>query len=124
MRNRTVTLSLFGLLILLFLVYFIVQNTLLPSGEPVKGQLNNIILYAEQGKWEDAENSAARLTELWDRNKFLLALNYAEADYSLFMENLSRIRGAIRTKDDTETVSQALSTLKLWDNFIKVVPQP
>lgn len=124
MRNRTVTLLLFGLIVLLFLAYFIAQNTLLPSGEPIKTQLNNIIQYAQQDKWQEAENSVNQLLQLWDRNKYLLAFNYAEADYSIFMDNLSRIQGAVMTRNDTETVSQALSTLKLLNNFIKIVPQP
>ncbi|MFZ5986620.1 MAG: DUF4363 family protein [Bacillota bacterium] len=124
MRNRTVTISLFGLIILLFLAFFVAQNTLFPSGEPIKSHLNNIIQYAEQGKWEEAENSVNKLLELWEKDKYFLALNYAEEDFSLFMENLARIQGAIKTKDDTETVSQAKSTLILWHNFIKVIPQP
>lgn len=124
MRNRTVMLSLAGLIILIYLAYFIMQGTVFPSGEPIKGELNNIIQYAQQEKWEEAEDSANRLIDLWDKGKYLLALNYAEADYSLFMDNLSRIQGAIKTRDDTEAVNQALSTLKLWDNFTKIVPQP
>ncbi|MCX7709477.1 MAG: DUF4363 family protein [Clostridia bacterium] len=124
MKNKTVTLSLFGLILSLFLAYFITQHTWFPSGEPIKGHLNNIIQYAQQEKWAEAENSANELSTLWDKGKYLLAVNYAEADYSLFMDNLARIQGAIKTRDDTETVSQALSTLKLWDNFIRVVPQP
>ncbi len=124
MRNRAITYSLLGLILLLFIAYFTVQNTIFPSGQPIVNELNNIIQYAQQDKWAEAENSASKLVKDWDKVKYLLALNYAEADYLLFLDNLSRIQGAIKTKDDTETVSQALSTLKLWTNFTKVVPQP
>jgi hypothetical protein len=113
-----------GLIILIFLAFFIVQHTLFPSGEPIRSHLNNIIRYAQQDKWEEAEKSVNELLHLWDKDKYLLAINYAEADYSLFMDNLSRIQGAVKTKDDTEAVNQALSTLKLWDNFIRLIPQP
>ncbi|MGE4283885.1 MAG: DUF4363 family protein [Clostridia bacterium] len=91
---------------------------------PGHKQINKIIQYAQQDKWAEAEDSANKLEKDWNRAKYLLALNYAEADYSLFLDNLSRIQGAIKTKDDTETVSQALSTLKLWNNFTRVIPQP
>lgn len=124
LRNRTVTYTLLGLIFILFFLYFTVQNIAFPSGQPIVNQLNDIIEYAQQEKWTDAEKTANELMVSWHKAKYLLSLNYAEADYSLFIENLSRIQGAIKTRDDTETVSQALSTLKLWDNFIKVVPQP
>lgn len=124
MKNVTITYSLFGLVILLFAGYFIAQNIIFPSGKLIVDELNNIIEYAQQDKWTEAEASANKIIKAWDKEKYLLAFNYAEADYSLFLDNLSKMRGAIKTKDDTETVSQALSTLEFWDNFIKVIPQP
>jgi hypothetical protein len=124
LRNKTITYSLLGLILLLFTVYFIVQNTIFSPGRPIVNELNNIIQYAQQGMWVEAEDSVNKLEKSWYKTKYLLALNYAEADYSLFLDNLSRIQGAIKTKADTETVSQALSTLKLWNNFTKVVPEP
>lgn len=124
MRNKTITYSLFGLILLLFIAYFTVQNAILPSGKSIVNELNDLIQYARQDKWGDAEDSANKLVKDWDMVKYLLAINYAEADFSLFLDNLSRIKGAIKTKDATETVSLALSTLELWNNFTKVVPQP
>ncbi len=124
LRNKTITYSLFGLILLLFIAYFTVQNAILPSGKSIVNELNNLIQYAQQDKWEDAEDSVNKLFKAWDMVKHLLAINYAEADYSIFLDNLSRIKGAIKTKDTTETVSLSLSTLELWNNFTKVVPQP
>ena len=124
MRNRTITFSLLCIILLIFIAYFTAQNLLFPAGQPIVNHLNNIIQYAQQDNWPAAEDSSNKLMDSWEKGKYLVALNYAEADYSLFLDNLSRIQGAIKTKDDTEIVSQALSTLKLWNNFIKVVPQP
>ncbi len=124
MRNRAVTLYLLGLVLLLYLIYFMVQNIFFPAGEPIKSQLNHIIEYVSQNNWNEAEITAIRLVESWDRNKYLLMFNYAEEDFSLFIDNIARLKGAIKTKDDTEAVSLALSSLELWDNFNKVIPQP
>lgn len=124
MRNRTITYSILGIIILLFFTYFVAQNIVFPHGQPIVNQLNDIIQYAEQDKWAEAEDSFNKLMASWEKGKYLLAINYAEADYSLFIENLARMQGAIEIKDDMETVSQAQSMLKLWNNFIKVVPQP
>lgn len=124
MRNRTITYSLLCVILVIYITYFTALNLLFPKGQPVADQLNHIIQYAQQGNWLAAEDSANKLMDSWEKGKYLLAFNYAEADYSLFLDKLSRIQGAIKTKDAAETVSEALSALILWENFIKAVPQP
>ena len=124
MRNRTITYGILGLVLAVFVIYFTFQHLLFPSGQPIVNQLNYIIEYAQQGKWEEAEVSVNKLLDMWNKGKYLLALNYAESDYSLFLDNISRIRAGIKTRNATETVSQASSTLKLWENFTRLIPQP
>lgn len=124
MRNKTITYGILGIILIIFIIYFSVQSIIFPSGQPIVDHLNNIIQYAQQNKWDEAEHSVNSLLESWGKVKYLLALNYAEADYSLFMDNISRIQGGVKTKDTTETVNQSLSTLKLWENFRKVIPEP
>ncbi|KNY25672.1 DUF4363 family protein [Pseudobacteroides cellulosolvens] len=124
MRNRTITYGLLGIILLIFIIYFAAQRIVFPSGQPIVSHLNYIIEYAQHDKWEEAEQSVNKLLESWEKGKYLLALNYAEADYSLFLDNISRIKGGIQTKDVAETVNQSLSTLKLWENFKKFIPEP
>jgi len=82
LRNRTVTISLAAIIILIYLLYFFIQNIVLPSGEPIKSHLDNIIQLVQQGKWNEAEASSDQLLKLWDRYEHLLAFNYSEADFS------------------------------------------
>lgn len=124
MKNKTITYSLLGIIVFVFVIYFIVQNFVSPTDQIIQNELNNIVLCAQQDKWEEAGQSVTKLLKSWEKAKYLLALNYAEADYSLFLDNISRIQGGVKTKDVTETVNQSLSTLKLWENFKKVIPQP
>ncbi len=124
MRNRTITYALLGITLLLYIAYFAIQSIVFPAGEPIVKDLEDIARYAQQEQWEEAEASTEKLLNSWDKGRYLIAFNYAEADYFLFLDNLSRMRGAVKTKDATETVSQALATLRLWENFIKVIPQP
>ena len=124
MRNKTITLSLFAIVLGLFIFFFILKEYTFPSGEPVTGQLNNIIKYAKQENWPKAAAEAKALDHEWDEKQHILFLNYAETDIFLFDDSLSRIQGGIQSEDVDETVSQALSALKLWKNFIKVIPSP
>ncbi len=124
MRNRTVTLALLGLVLFWFVAYFLGQRTVFTSEMAMETRLEGIIQYAERNQWEQAEESFNQLMAEWEKRKYYLALNYAEADYSLFIENLARTRIAIASKDAAETVSQARAALVLWRNFTKVIPEP
>lgn len=124
LKNNTITFALFGLILLIFVLFFAAQSSVFPKGEPITGCLNQIIACAQQDKWEEAEKSLNELMKAWEKGRYLLSINYAEADFSLFMDNITKMQGAIQTKDRTETVCQALSTIELWQNFNKVIPEP
>lgn len=124
MKNQTITLLLFVIIIAIFSAFFIVQNGILKSTNEINIHLNFIINHAEEKKWEEARESLDALNAIWDKQKYLLAINYAEADYSLFIDNLARIEGAIKAQDSVEAICQAEANLKLWENFRKIIPSP
>lgn len=124
LSNKAVNVALFGIVLLIFLLYFVTIHTVLPSGEPIKGQLQSLIDYAGEEKWEDAQNSLEDLNKTWNRIKFLIALNYGEADYPIFLEYLGRLKTAVKTRDASQVTTDAAAALALWKNFIKVIPEP
>ena len=124
MESKTITITLLGVVLFIFILYFITRSSIYPSDRTIKVELNNIIKYVQENKWNNAEESVNILMKAWDRAKYLLAVNYAEEDYSIFVENLAGIQGGVKAKDYGETVNQALSCLKLMENFTKIIPQP
>lgn len=124
MKNQVITTLLFCIILGIFVAYFIIQNYFLFSTKQINEQLNNIIIYANEKNWHKAEESLNRVEDFWNYQKYIVALNYAEADYSLFMDNLARIQGAIKAKDEAETICQAEANIKLWKNFTKIIPSP
>jgi len=124
MRSGTVTLALLGLVLFWFGAYFLGQRAIFTSEIAMESRLAGIVRYAETNQWEQAEESFNRLMAEWEKRKYYLALNYAEADYSLLVEYLTRTRVAIEAQDAAETISQARSAIVLWRNITKVIPEP
>jgi hypothetical protein len=124
LKNQTITAVLFVIIIFIFISFFTIQNVILNSTKEINKHLNLIINHAEEKKWEEARESLDTLNAIWDKQKFFLAINYAEADYSIFIDNLARIDGAIKTQDSVEAICQAEANLKLWENFRKIIPNP
>lgn len=124
MSNKAVTISLFGLLGAIFFGYFVVLNNVVLRDKPIEHYLNDIMTYVSEENWTGAQDAINELEKKWNSTKFILALNYAEADYSMFMEFIGRIKSSVKTKDRSQAGSDAAAALELWDNFIKVIPQP
>jgi hypothetical protein len=124
MSNRLITLGLFGLIMTIFGSYFIIQRINFPAGEPVKGYFQGIIQDAGRDQWEKAIRKSDQLQKIWRQKRFLVMLNYSEADYQFFEDALHRLAAAVRTGDRYHTISQAMVGLELWENFLKLVPEP
>jgi len=124
LKNQTITAVLFVIILFIFISFFSIQNVILNSTKEINKHLNLIINHVEEKKWEEARVSLDALNSTWDKQKFLLAINYAEADYSIFIDNLARIEGAIKAQDSVEAICQAEASLKLWENFRKIIPSP
>lgn len=124
MSNKAVTQSLFGIISGFFLCYFLIFNNIILKDKPIEQHLNNIIEYANEGNWVEAKNILNKLEDDWNRIKYPLTLNYAEADYSLFLELLGRMRSSIKSEDANQTASDATAALSIWGNYMKVIPLP
>ena len=55
--------------------------------------------------------------------KFLLALNYAEAEYPVLLEYLGRLKASVEAKDTSQVTTDVAAALALWKNFIKIIPE-
>lgn len=124
MSNRWITFALLGLILLWFSLYFIVQRSVFPSGEPIKGLLQEIIQQSENGEWNTASRCVKHLKLEWERHKFLVALNFSETDYQVFEDTIYELTAAVETKEAFEAISRAKKGQKLWNNFLKLIPEP
>jgi hypothetical protein len=124
MGNRFITITLLAVILSIFTLYFILRDSVLAPGQPIQGRLQNIIENARLNKWAAAARQARLLQEAWERQKYLMLFNYAEADYQTFEDNMYVLTAAVEAKDAFETVSRAKIGQKLWENFSKIIPEP
>lgn len=124
MSNRLITIGLFCLIMTIFGSYFIVRKINFPAGEPIKGYFQGIIRDANRKDWDQAKLKVDQLKEVWRQKRFLVMLNYSEADYQIFEDSIYRLASAVHTRDQYQTISQAMVGTELWENFLKIVPEP
>jgi hypothetical protein len=86
--------------------------------------LDRIKGLAETDEWETACTLTQELENQWTRQKRLLALNFAEQDFSDFDDALCRVRSAVLVNDKSMTVSECTVAKELYNNLIRLIPEP
>ena len=71
-----------------------------------------------------ARRAADRAAQLWNQGNFLVAVKYAESDYTLLSLTLTRMRAAIARMVEPGALEVGLSCLYLFNNIASVAPQP
>lgn len=124
LKNKTITIGGLVIIILLFLIYFLSFYYIEKSQQSIASNLQNISIYAQQENWVAAKDEVNKLEERWNRIKPLLTLNFAEADYFVLIEYLGRIKGDVGLQEKEQTITDVSAVLNVWQNLIRVIPQP
>lgn len=125
MSQKAIGWMLAGLIALLLGVTMLGQMFLFNWGDRnFTGEVKTALKQAQTGDWAGAERAASRASQLWEQGNFLVAVKYAETDYTLLNLTLTRFRVAIARQDEPSAQREGLSSLYLFNNITSVAPQP
>ncbi len=125
MPQKAIGWTLIGLIALLLGATMLGQTLLFNWGDRnFTGEVETALRQAETGDWTEAERAANRAKQLWDQGNFLVAVKYAESDYTLLNLCLTRFQAAIIKKGEPSAQREGLSCLYLFGNITSVAPQP
>ncbi len=125
MTQRQIGWTLISLIMLMLGALMLGQMFLFNWGERnFSGEVEAALQSARDGDWAGSERAADRAAQLWNRGNFLVAVKYAESDYTLLSLTLTRMRAAIARKDEPGALKEGLSCLYLFNNITSVAPQP
>jgi hypothetical protein len=125
MTQKAVGWTLAALLALLLGATMLGQMFLFNWGDrSFTGAVEGALKRAGTGDWAGAEQSADRAAQLWNQGNFLVAVKYAETDYTLLNLALTRFRAAVAKRDEPNAEKEGLSCLYLFKNITSIAPQP
>lgn len=125
MTQKAIGWTLVALLALLLGATMLGQMFLFNFGDRnFNGEVESALRQAGTGDWAGAERSADRAVQLWNQGNFLVAVKYAESDYTLLNLTLTRFRAAIAKRDAQSAEKEGLSSLFLFKNITSIAPQP
>lgn len=124
MNNKTITLGLAAIIVILLAAFFITQNYIYDNGNKIENTLAGMTHAASQNDWAAAEKSLDDFYNIWTSVKYLTALNNAEQDFSDMSDAVENLRGAIEIRDQYKTIQITKQIIGHWKNFKNLVPEP
>ncbi len=125
MTQKALAWTLIGLITLLLGATMLGQKLLFDAGDRhFTGEIEAAMEKAEAGDWSSAEQAANRANDLWNQGNFLVAVKYAESDYTLLNLTLTRFRAEIAHRDASGARREGASCLYLFKNITSPAPQP
>lgn len=125
MTQKFLAWVLIGTIVILLGAMMVGQKLLFDFGDRnFTGEIKTAMESADAGDWAKAEQSAHRAAQLWNEGNVLVAVKYAESDYSLLNIFLARFQVSIVKRDAKTARSDGVSCLYLFNNITSPAPQP
>ena len=124
MNSKTITWGL-GVIVIMFLtVFFVSQNFIFDRGNRIENIMVEITKAIKDENWIQADKSFNDLNEIWEKGKYLVALNNAEQNFLDMDNSMQMLEGAIETKDNKGAVQITKRIQGQWKSFRKIIPEP
>lgn len=125
MKEKTIALTILIILITFYSSITIAQKIYFNSGDRnFAGSIENAMTFSKQGNWEMAEKEAAKVSKIWAKGNPLIALKYAESDYSLLNIYLAYFDVAVKHRDVYNIEKEGMASLYIYKNIVSIVPKP
>lgn len=121
MKNKIIDIFLSLIIVTILITYFGVRQ---PQNIKFKDIIETTIQNIEAEKWDEANINSRELKDKWKKLKYLIMINYAEADISTIEEHFNSLESSTKNKENNEAMSSILIIKNLWKNMTKIVPQP
>jgi hypothetical protein len=123
LKNKTVTITLFAALLLIFILYFSV-NHILNRSYATDSNLTTITQSARNNNWEAAHNSLDEFENFWKTSKNIIAFN--NTDQTLFeMETaVADLKTAVDYQNTYDTERAVNRIQGYLAAFKQIVPKP
>lgn len=91
----------------------------LGRNDDIPKSIELIINDINQGKWDDANNNTYQLSKAWKKIVMRVQFSAEKDEINSLDINISRLRGAIMSKDKSNALLELNEAYEHWDNIGK-----
>jgi hypothetical protein len=125
LQQKKVTVILTLVLAISFIALFSVQYILFYAAKPTfPEQIQQVVDYSAENQWAKADKTLMKVESRWNKSQPIIAIKYADQDYSLLNIAFVRLRGAINTKDRHGVEREGKACILIFRNITSISPRP
>lgn len=125
MTQNKLTVILAIILTAMYLGLFLGQYGLFYGAKPTfPQQLRLLDGYCKQQQWHKANQILAKVEQRWNHGQGLIAIKYADQDYTFLRMALARLHSSIHSRNVKDARTEVNVCLLLFENITSVVPKP
>ena len=125
MKQKKLTIILASILCISFISLFTIQYMMFYASKPTFPEMiENVLTYSVDNQWDKADKTFLKVEKKWDKAQPLIAIKYADQDYSLLKIGFARLRGAINEKDIQGVQREAKVCILIFKNITSISPNP
>jgi len=109
----------------IFITLFSLQYFLFYGSSPTFPQkIEKVMEYCKKSDWKNANTTLIDLEKTWSDGQDIIAIKYADQQYTFLQMELLRLRKSIESQDSKEAISEGAICLLLFENITSIAPKP
>lgn len=125
LQQKKVTVILTFVLAISFISLFSVQYIVFYATKPTFPEMiEQVVDYSAENQWAKADKALMKVESRWNKTQPLIAIKYADQDYSILNIAFVRLRGAINTKDRHGVEREGKACIAIFKNITSISPKP
>ncbi len=125
MKERNISMILAGTLLAIYLIVSVTQFIIFKSTHPTfTEKIKEVMTYSSKKDWANANKMMDRVEKTWNKGNAVIAIKYADQDFSILYVILMRMKGAILTKDVHGVLREGESAIYIYNNITSISPKP
>ncbi|MBC7961149.1 MAG: DUF4363 family protein [Vallitaleaceae bacterium] len=125
MKQTKITIILSIILLAFFSSLFILQYALFYADQPTfPDRIENVIHLSASKQWNEADQALKKVESIWNQAQPLIAIKYADQDYTVLNVAFVGLRSAINAKNSHEAEKEGKACLWVFKNITSISPSP
>ena len=87
-------------------------------------KIGEVIAYAEESKWDEASQTLQEVENTWNNAQYLIAIKYADQEYSLLNIAFKGLRAGINSQNRHEVLKEGEVCMMLFKNITSFSSAP
>jgi hypothetical protein len=124
-KQKKVTIILSSILAISFISLFVVQYAIFYATKPTFPEMiEEVVSYSSKNQWDKADKTLKKVEAKWNEAQPVIAIKYADQDYSVLNIEFVRLRGAINTKNRFGAEREGKACVLIFKNITSISPNP